>query len=157
MALAQSKRARFEAALSRAFDQAYLFQFAAGLDRFNDAPDPGALFERDLMLQRIISGLGQPIAHVERSWHKALDTLRQLQDRRKKAEAAAANQPQTGQTLESRSKKNAKQSHRSGDPIPLKGGGIREVICIHPSGRLALRLDVLPGASEDAPAEFPGA
>src|SRR5207247_1205092 len=88
MAIAQAKLVRLESNLSQTFYQSDVLRFAGCEDEFTD-PDgtvrpPALILERELKVQRLINGLSQHIARVERAWHKALDTLQKLQDRRRK-------------------------------------------------------------------------
>src|SRR5215831_103329 len=88
MAIAQAKLVRLESNLSAAFYQSILMRAAACEDQFT-APDgtvkpPDVITDREFDVQRLINGLSQQIARVERAWHKALDTLQKLQDSRRK-------------------------------------------------------------------------
>jgi hypothetical protein len=87
MAIAQAKLVRLESNLSHAFYQSYLMK-AVGCERQFTDPDgtvrpPEVIFDREFQVRRLINGISQHIARVERSWHKALDALQKLRkDRR---------------------------------------------------------------------------
>jgi hypothetical protein len=127
MAIAQAKLVRLESNLSAAFYQSLLMRAAACEDQFTaqdgTVKPPDVITGREFDVQRLINGLSQHIARVERSWHKALDTLRKLQDlRRAEPDRPAASACPAPAAEKSDSVqlpvKNVEQSHRCDDPIP---------------------------------------
>jgi hypothetical protein len=152
MAIAQAKLVRLESNLSAAFYQSLLMRAAACEDQFTaqdgTVKPPDVITGREFDVQRLINGLSQHIARVERAWHKALDTLQKLQkDRRRNAVRqstameqnqcgpeprkrpspeerigpAAAPEPEADTAAMEFAAKNDEQSHRPADSIPLNG------------------------------------
>jgi hypothetical protein len=149
-AIAQAKLVRLESNLSAAFYQSLLMRAAACEDQFTaqdgTVKPPDVITVREFDVQRLINGLSQHIARVERAWHKALDTLQKLQkDRRRNAvrQSIATEQNQCGAEPRKRppqeepigpaaapkpaadaaamefAAKNDEQSHRPKNSIPL--------------------------------------
>ena len=77
---------------------------------------------------KLINGISRHIARIQRSFHKALDTLRKLQAERRKEAARASRQPvdtpaepASTPSKEPPKQKNAYPTHACGDEIPRKG------------------------------------
>ena len=155
MAVAQAKLVRLESNLSAAFYQSYAMKAAACEEEFTD-PDGTVrtldfIDDREFEVQRLINGVSQHIARVERAWHKALDALQRLQDRRRKqvtnkpapageparspspeesapheetpAAVAAPESAPDGPIIHEMSARNDEQSHRRGEQFPRKRVG----------------------------------
>ena len=139
MALAQAKLVHLEFFLAAAFCQSNLKNAGASRDRFT-GPN-GMVYPADMLVpleeksQRLINGLSQHIARVERAWFKALDTLQKLQDRRAKETAAPVHPVAHSEiaALPPLTSKNVDQSHRSGGDIPAKRGPHSEELPSRPS------------------------
>jgi hypothetical protein len=152
MAIAQAKLVRLESNLSAAFYQSILMRAAACEDQFTaqdgTVKPPDVITSREFDVQRLINGLSQHIARVERAWHKALDTLLKLQDHRRKNAVrqstpveqsesgadprklpspeerigpAATPKPAADTAAMEFAAKNDERSHRCADSIPLNG------------------------------------
>jgi hypothetical protein len=80
---------------------------------------PNALCDREFQAQKLINGISQHIARVERAWHKALDILQKLQERR--ARLAAGRPAAALREIREAPSKIAEQSHPRGDRATLKG------------------------------------
>ena len=138
MAIAQAKLVRLESNLSAAFYQSILMRAAACEDQFTSedgtVKPPDVITAREFDVQRLINGLSQHIARVERSWHKALDSLQKLQ-RLRRAEPRPSAPPACQEPVVESSDsvelplKNVERSHQGGESIPSNGG-----IGLHASG-----------------------
>ena len=100
--------------------QSYAMKAAACQDEFTDpygtVRTPEFIDDREFEVQRLINGVSQHIARVERAWHKALDVLQRLQDRRRKE---ATHQPTpAGEPAKSAAAPSPKESAAREEPPP---------------------------------------
>jgi hypothetical protein len=107
MAVAEARLIRLESQLTRVCHESEFCNALSPTEE--DERLSGLLLNRELKIQRLIGGLSQNIARIERSWHKSLDILLKLQDRRHKQEAAQIRESDA---------KNVKKGPKRGDQIP---------------------------------------
>jgi hypothetical protein len=143
MAVAEARLIRLERNLTHALNASEFFNSLGA-----EPQDPATVhLDRELKIQRLVNGVSQQIARTERAWHKALDTLLKLQDRRRKDEtrkpAPAGKQPQVASAPQS-DVKNPHSSRRSGDQIPPNEVESDEVYTFRPFAQLLQRLDAPP-------------
>jgi hypothetical protein len=116
MAISEARLIRLEREMTQACYQSEFMKSAGITMEYTDRdPDvvatPQFLDRMELEAQKLIHTVSRQIEVLERSWHKSLDRLLKLQDRRHSREAT-------------QNKKNDEQSHRWGDSLtPNEGDG----------------------------------
>jgi hypothetical protein len=102
----QAKLERLETNLSHAFYQSVLMQTHLATDTLI-APDgtamlPDTIRRREVGIQALITDISKHITRVQRSWHKSLATLRDLQACRRKQKLAPADETADSALIASR-------------------------------------------------------